>query len=133
MSFDMFLFCVQDGEPSTFPLALVEEAFGLYAKSRNENGWQLHFPDGGVCDLYFDPTPQTDGFMVSRPSGNPELWKGLIEILKRTTSVLLWPGGPPVIADVSVIPHIPRGMIESLGEPVITTDSDKIRELIRNS
>lgn len=129
----MFLSCVRDGESSTFPLAVVEETLGPYAKSRSKNGWQLHFPDGGVCDLYFNPAPQTDGFMVSRPSGNPELWKGLIEILKRTTSVLFWPGGVPVVADISVIPHLPKDFIEALGEPVVTTDSDKIRALISKS
>jgi len=70
--------------------------------------------------------------MVSRPTVSPELWKGLAEILKRTTSVLYWSGTPCVVADASVIPHLPPDMIESLGDPVVTTDRDRILELIRN-
>jgi hypothetical protein len=110
---------------------LVEEIFGPYTTSNKDDScWVLRFRDGGVSELNVDAGPDIDGFMVSRPPNSPELWRGIIEILKRTTSVLYWPGTPCVVADASVIPHLPPDMIESLGEPVVTTDRDEILELI---
>ncbi len=134
MSFDMFVSCYRDGRSSTFPRKLAIELLGKFGSSKDDSHWVLSFPNGGWSEIYIGGTEsQVGGFMVTRSPDSPEFWNGLIEILKQTTSVLYWPGGPPVVADASVIPHIPNGMIDSLGKPVVTTDSDKIRELIRNS
>ncbi|MDE2228973.1 MAG: hypothetical protein KGL11_08035 [Alphaproteobacteria bacterium] len=134
MSFDIFVSCYRDGEASTFPRKLAIELLGRFDPGgKDESHWVLKFPDGGWSEIYVTAGPRIGGFMVTRSPDSPEFWSGLIEILKRTTSVLYWPGGPPVVADASVIPHIPKGMIEALGEPVVTTDRDKILELIRNS
>ena len=134
MSFEVFLSCYKNGETSTFPLSVLENALAHYADRCDEQHyWVLEFPDGSNSELGLQPGAQIEGCTVFRPSDSPELWNGLIEILKRTMSVLYWPGGPPVVADAAVIPHVPKDMIESLGEPVVTTDREKIFELIRNS
>ena len=136
MSFEIYISCFRDGEPSTFPRALAEKIFGSYTTSKKDDpSWVLTFPDGDKSELNLGPEPQIDGFMVNRPTGSPELWNGIIEILKRTSSVLYWPGEATacVVADAAVIPHLPPDMVESIGTPVVTTDSEKIQDVIRSS
>jgi len=134
MSFEIYLSCYKSGEGSKFPMAVLEEALGRYAKRHDEEHWWiLKFPDGGRSDLFFQPGEQIDGGMVSRPCTSPELWSGLIKILKRTSSVLYWPGGGCVVADAAVIADMPPDMIKSLGRPVVTTDPKVILDLIARS
>jgi hypothetical protein len=66
MSFDLFLQCFQDGEPSALPLSLLERSFGPYTSVREENCRALHYPDGGQCELHMNAVQeQKSDFMVA--------------------------------------------------------------------
>lgn len=90
MSFEIYISCFRDGEPSTSPRALAEKAFGSCITSKKDDpSWVLTFPDGGKSELNLGPGLEIDGFMMNRSSGSPELRNGIVEILKRTSSPLL--------------------------------------------
>ena len=134
MSFDLFLQSFHNGEPTAFPFSLIERGFGPYTSVREEKCWVLHYPDGGRCELYVDSTQEEiDDFMAARPPASPEFWETLLDLLRETPSCLYWPGGGPVIANASVRDHLPKRMIEKLGEPTIASTPEQICEAIRKN
>ena len=46
--------------------------------------------------------------------------------------MLYWPGKGCVVADKAVIPHIAANFDEKMGTPTVTTDIEKIFELMEN-
>ncbi|HYL33364.1 MAG TPA: hypothetical protein VEU53_09500 [Stellaceae bacterium] len=90
----------------------------------------LNFPDGGSSELYIEKDSAISDFMIARPAGSPELWKGLLEILKCTSAVLFWPDGGAVVADESVIQHLPESVIEVVGVPTVVHEPEEIPRLI---
>jgi hypothetical protein len=133
MSFDIFLGCFQNGKSLKFPQDIVEKALGQYVAERRKNCWVLSFPDGGRSFLYIDDDNQVGDFSVNRPAASLELWQGLLDILRQTSTVLYWPGGGCVVGNAAVIPHLPPDMIKSLGTPIVATDTQTILDMIKRS
>jgi hypothetical protein len=105
MSFDIFLVCLQNGEVSTFPLTLVETAFAPFIESRGDESWALTESN---ADVWIDTEPEISGFMVSRPPGeNHPFWQAVFDLMRQTPTVLHWQGGGAVVADESVVAHMP--------------------------
>ncbi|HEX9490888.1 MAG TPA: hypothetical protein VF930_11415 [Stellaceae bacterium] len=130
MSFEVFLQCYRDSEPFRFPRAVVEEAFP-FADRRDPGCWELKFPDGGRSDLYIDDELEIWNLMVSRLARSPELWTGLFDILRRTGSMLFWPGGGSVVADESVVPHL---LPDIIMEPLtVVREGSEILPIIERS
>lgn len=134
MSFDLFLQNFRHGDSATFPRAVVESAFKGYIKEIDPEFSILNFPDGGSSELYTEDGAENgaaiSGFMIARPAGSPELWVGLLDILKRTGAVLFWPDGGAVVADESVIPNLPESVIEVVGVPTVVHEPEEIPRLI---
>jgi hypothetical protein len=131
MSFDIFLGCFLNGKPSSFPKDTVEKAFGRFAAERRQHCWVLRFPNGGRSYLYLDDDDnQIEDFNVNRPAGSPELWRGIWDILRQTSSVLYWPGGGCIVGHASVTAHLPLDMIKALGTPAVATDPQFIPDFI---
>lgn len=130
MSFDLFLQNFQRGEIATFPRAVVDSAFKGYLKEVDPEFSILNFPDGGSSELYIDKDAAISGFMIARPAGSPELWRGLLDILKRTGAVLFWPDGGAVVADESAIQNLPESVIEVVGTPTVVREPEEIPRLI---
>lgn len=126
MSFDIYLCAWQDGRESPFPLAIVEEALGRFAEWRDETRWVLSFPDGGTSNLYVGDEPQTSFLSVNRPASSPELWQGMFEILRRTTSVLIRPGGGGIVADASAIAKLVPDIVRTAEEITVVTEPAQI-------
>jgi hypothetical protein len=115
MSFDMFLFTFRSGEPAPFPLAVIDKFLGPFIKFRSNDYWSLSFPNGGNTFFYLDgDRKEIDNFCVNRPADSPELWTGLLEILRETGGVLWWPGGGSVVAEETHIAHLPSDMMKIL-------------------
>lgn len=130
MSFDLFLQNFERGEAATFPRAIVESAFKGYLKEVDPEFFVLNFPDGGSSELFTDSDPAISGFTIARPAGSPELWRGLLEILKATGAVLFWPEGGAVVADESAIRNLPDSLIEVVGTPTVVREPEEIPRLI---
>lgn len=130
MSFDLHLQNFRQGEITPFPRAVLESAFKGYLKQVDPEFFTLNFPDGGSCELYTEGDPAISSFMIAGPVGSPELWKGLLEILRNTGAVLLWPDGGAVVADESAIQHLPESVIEVVGVPTVVHQPEEIPRLI---
>lgn len=129
MSFDVSLSCFQNGEPATFPRALLERAFAAFADRSDPEVWILK----GGSTLDVDAGAEINGFSVNRPPEYDEFWNAIMDILRQTPSVFYWPDGGCVIADPAVAKHLPDDFIDGLGTPTVTTDPSEILDLIMNS
>lgn len=123
MSFDIFLVCLDHGEVATFPRSIIEERFAPFIESRSRTSWKLV---DSLADVWIgEDKVQTGGFMVSRPPGDKKhpFWQALLDVMGETQTVLHWPTGGPlphaVVANESVIAHMPADMLRILGRPKI--------------
>jgi len=122
MSFDIFLVCVDHGEVANFPRSMIEERFAPFIESRTSGSWGLI---DSLADVWIAEGSRTSGFMVSRPPGheNHPFWQALLDIMGQTQTVLHWPSGGPlphaVVANESVIAHMPADMLRVVGRPKI--------------
>lgn len=134
MSFDIYVCSFRDGEPAPFSLAVIDKALGPYIKYREHHCWSLCFPNGGRSFVYLkDDRQEIDFFSVNRPADSPELWIGLLEILRETRGMLFWPGGGAVVAHQSDIAHLPPSMIDIFGTPTVVSNGRQIEECIEKS
>src|ERR1700749_3219501 len=118
MSFDIYLICFDNGDPGYFSTNIMEKAFGSSLISKEGGHWTLKFPDGGGGRMTTDDGQMANGFVMNRPSGG-DLYDAIYEIMRQTRTVLSWSFGGAAVADASVIPHIVKEMIESVGLPTV--------------
>jgi hypothetical protein len=101
---------------------------------REHHCWGLSFPDGGKSFLYLkDEQKEIEHICVNRPTDSPELWTGLLEILRETGAVLYWPGGGAVVAAEAHIAHLPQDMIDIFGTPTVVSRGREIEDCIAKS
>ncbi|HEX9490889.1 MAG TPA: hypothetical protein VF930_11420 [Stellaceae bacterium] len=123
-----------DGEPAPFSLAVLDKFLGQFIEFRSHHCWSLSFPNGGTSFLYLkDDQNEIDHACVNRPADSPELWIGLLDILRETGGMLCWPGGGAVVADEAHIAHLPPEMIKILGRPTVVGSGREIEECIEKS
>lgn len=135
MSFDLELMSFKDGDPASFPVSIVKDALGPFIRSRDDDGMcHLAFPDGGGGEMFaFDEEEtETSDISIGRASGTA-IYDALYEILRQTHSALIWSFGGCAVADASVIPDLPDGLIEDLGQPVIVKSGAEIAAAIAES
>ena len=133
MSFKIYLGSFRAGEGSTFPIDIVERAFGKYVEAREPTCWALAYPDGTGCEVYIRAAPKISGFMVARPINASPFADALFEVLSNSAGVIYWPGGGCVVADAAVIPQLPNDMITSLGMPTVVKSGHEIFDCIARS
>ena len=130
MSFQVWLLSVGD----SFPLALADEKFSPFIEKRSSDKWDLV----GLGEIWIDDSPMCGGFMVSRPPGDEHpFWKGLLEIMQQTETVLYWLSDGPkpycVVANEAAIPLMPADMVEALGRPRIVEEPWEFCDAINES
>lgn len=131
MSWDMWVTCFHKGELGRFPREIVERAFDGFTDRTEADYWRLHGCHGTVS---LGVEREIDSFAVNRPPGpDHPFWPALIKVLKQTSCVLYWPGDGSVVANKSVIHHIPATFDKAVGTPTVTTDLDEIMEMIRKA
>ena len=127
MSFDLNLISFKDGDPSPFPVSIVMDALGPFIQSRDDDGLcRLAFADGGGEMFAFDDGETEISDISIGGANGVDIYDALYEILSRTHSALIWSFGGCVVADASVIPDLPDGLIEDLGQPVIVKSGAEI-------
>jgi hypothetical protein len=131
MSFEIFVQTFQKGEFDGFPRQGIRDAFGTYLSELESDFWRLRYDDANSCDLYLNAHHSNanlvHGFMLSKPCGDLRLWDALAFILSLGNIVLYFPGGQaPLVADISIAPHLPQDMIEALGQPIVVTSGNEI-------
>ena len=129
MSFDIMLQHFTGGECSTFPRALVESSFGPFVVHRTDSFIRVRYPDDSGADMWFDNVENIDHIMFNHCGGNT-FTKAMFELMKRTGSVIYWPGGRAVVADRSVIDTLPPDIVKALGTPTVISAPQEIRDAI---
>jgi hypothetical protein len=136
MSFDIFLQCFRNGKSATFERAIFDESFPAYFvdRERYPGLMRIEYSDGGGADIYVDDGDHVGGMMFNHCGGDA-FFDALYELARQTGSVIFWPGvgRTSVIADPTMIRHLPADLIESCGEPVLVHDRVGIMEAIRNT
>jgi hypothetical protein len=136
MSFHLWLVCLDRGEVTSFPRAMVEDACAPFIESRGENSWKL---SDCLADLWINSAAEIGGFSVTRPPGDKKhpFWQALLSIMHQTQTVLHWPTGGPlphaVVADESVIAHMPADMLRIVGRPNIVRKPEEFWQRIGES
>ena len=132
MSFDIFIFAFESGgEPRKFPRAVLERAFGGFSDMSDPTWWSVSDSFAGI---QLDNAMEIDNFGVNRPPHfEHPFWPALFDVLRETSSVLLWPGGGPVATDHSVAATLPEGMIEEGGGLTVVSSAAEIVRAIQES
>ena len=130
MSFDIFVGAYKRGESVTFPRRIAEEIFADLINMRGASGWSLKLPRWGAVSgfVYISDDPDCDGFMVSRPPFSRVFYDAVLTLMRRTSSVVYWPGKGVCICapDPETVAELPPDMIEVLGQPKIVTSAADI-------
>jgi hypothetical protein len=136
MSFDIWLVCLDRGKVASFPRKLVEDACAPFIESRSEDSWNL---SDSLADVWIGTDAEIEGFGVSRPPGDEKhpFWQALLDIMRQTQTVLHWPTGGPlphaVVADESVIAHMPADMLRIVGRPNVVQRPEEFWQRIAES
>ncbi|WP_234249904.1 hypothetical protein [Billgrantia desiderata] len=131
MSFDVYLQSFSHGDPVGIPCDAIRETFGDALSETEADWWRLSFSPDVSCDLSLsalDDDPQSiHSIIVERPCHDHRLWDGLAHLLGKGSSVIYFPGcSGPLVADIAVVAHIPRDMLDTLGQPLLVKSGQDI-------
>src|SRR5689334_23206466 len=130
MSFDVFISCFMHGQASGVPEADVRSILGSALQGTPDaSSWQVTYGQdySTFCISRDDNDPtQIASITVNRPIADSRLWDDLHKVLSLGNFVLFFPDGRcPLVARKDAVPHLPRDMIDALGEPeVVASGSD---------
>ena len=102
MSFDIFLACVRNGQPSPLPRDLYESIFLPHAEhpdayKNNSDYLVVEYPDGGGASIYFggDNDDAKSNMMVNH-FGGEAFYADLYKFAHLTRSIIFWPTKDPI-------------------------------------
>ena len=135
MSFDIFVQCFENGEPAGIPRDAIRKAFGACLSEPEPNYWHLAFGPRDSCSLFLSLLAGTPNHIhnitVERPCADPRLWQGLAQLLAHDHTVLYFPGCPgPLLLSPQTACHLPHGMLEALGDPIVVTGGQDILQCV---
>jgi hypothetical protein len=133
MSSDLGLFSFENGAECPFPVAIARKVLEPFIAQRDDDLWELSFPDGGggYIGALADDEPFPD-ICINRPSG-ADLFDAIYEIMRQTHTIMWWTGGPDLItADEDITQHLPTDHIEKFGRPALVhSGADILAEIAK--
>ena len=125
-------------ESSGISREAVRSLFPIVEEKSETDYWPVRYEERDACELGVHPAPASAGKMlnglsVNRPCADLRFWQGLLAVLQMGSVVMFWPGGPPVVADQSVVEFLPRDMIESIGPVQVVQTPQELLNLVRQS
>lgn len=137
VSFDVYLQVFENGESAGISRDGVRDAFGAaFVSEPMPDRWKVTYDAQNSCDVYLSSHGSTmlKGFSINRPCGDLRLWDALAFILTLGNVVFYFPGGEaPLVAKLDVSRHLPRDMIEALGEPIVVGSGAQILREIQSA
>ena len=137
MSFDVYVEWFRDGEPAWVPTDDVRHAFGEALVSEDDLGWRLSFGPDLESDVYLsfhdNDASRVSSLSVNRPSSADAMWTSLFALLGMGNSVFYFPGGGVFARSPNVGRHVPREMVEALGEPQVVAQPQDLVDAIAAS
>jgi hypothetical protein len=137
MSFDMYLISFERQQPSGLPRHLVRDAFGEHLRWEDEeSGWTRYSEIDG-CSVLLSPLHSDPNLVscvsINRPVSDDRFWTSLYRIMRLGNYALFFSGRRgPLVAELSGVDHLPRDILDSLGQPIVVHDGREIVEQIRS-
>ena len=155
MSWDIYLSAHQDGEMHHFPLSVVLHAFGpaITYNQINETTCTLILEYANPDAEKYGMSPvrdveinmdiiiagdeiMTGGFCVNRPPSHDAFWESLYVVISHAQAVLYWGADEGeqcmAIGRAETERHLPQGMRDALGDPVLVKGYEDILALIKS-
>jgi hypothetical protein len=135
MSSEVYIQCFEHGKPAGMSRKPIRDAFGDFLRESEPNQWTLDYGGKNSCTVLLQLIGgDIHHLTVERPCADKRLWDSLASILKLGNMVFYFPGdAPPLVANDSVIEHLPPDMIKALGEPVVIRNGKDIVEQIETT
>ena len=136
MSFDLYLVCFADQQPSGVPRSAVLAAFGDDVRwEDDELGWTQYTAMDG-CSIRLSPLKSDRDLIscisINRLLGHDRFLASLYKIMQLGCVALIFPGGKgPLIASQSFATHLP--IFEHLGQPIVVYSEAEISQQIESS
>jgi len=129
VSFDIFLQCFRNREPTTFPRGLFEEIFARHAIAPRFPLDEVTYGDGGAA-IYGGDDDDIQGLMFNH-CGGETFFSALYQLAQRTGSVVFWPDTAPstAVTDAGTIAHLPEGF-DRLGPPYVARSGCDLADYI---
>jgi hypothetical protein len=127
--------CFENGQVAGVSLGDVRESFGRFLIDPGPGMWQVRYDDANYCDMRPVPLESDESRIASLgmegACTDPRLWDALFAILKLGNVVMRWPGSGPVVAEASVVEHLPPELIKASGPPAVVHRGADIAKLIQ--
>lgn len=133
MSFDIMLQRFQDGRSATFARTIVDEIFDPFVVHRDPSFIRVKYPDRSGADIWIGEDEAETSAIMFNHCGGEQFANAFFELLKRTGSVIYWPGGGCVVVDPGVAKELPADMVKALGAPKVVHSGRDIFECIIQS
>lgn len=137
LSFSVFINWFANGEPDWISTDELRRVFGKFLASEDEFGWRLSFGPQLDSDVYLrfgdDDTTKVCGLSVDRPSSAPAMWTALYELLGVGNAVFYFPGSGLYTRLPNAAHHLPRDMLDALGDPKVVMRPDALPEAIESA
>ena len=128
---------VQNGAASGVLRGLVEGVFASNVQEQSSSLLRVRYGSNDDCVVQLQPLSYGSELVhfltFERPCLDEQLWRDVITTLHLGNGVLYFPGGRPLVTDVSVAQHMPGDMLEALGEPAAIAGPNDIIHHIRSA
>ncbi|ATL27644.1 hypothetical protein [Streptomyces formicae] len=129
MSYDIFVCRFVDGEPAVLDKEVAHEALDPYVTARDENFLQIKAgSDGGSADIHFS----SDTNITINHLGGDEIMNVIVELVRRTESSLILPGGTVVLSRDEDRECLPESIRDGW-EVAVASTGEEITRAIRES
>lgn len=117
-----------NGKADGIALQAILDAFDKQESDHKNGFYRLYYDETNVCDFTVGLENEVvTNICVHRPCGHQRLSESIFDVLRIGPYVLFAPGGnSPIIAQPHMRAHLPDGMVEALGKPMLVHQAEDI-------
>jgi len=137
MGFEIYAQCFGETKRIGIAVSSVRALFPILEETSKTDFWTVQYDAKNSCEigitkLKSDET-RLESLYVVRPCAHPRLWDALSSLLRMGNVVILWPGSPPVVSEVSMGASLPNDVIESLGPARSVRSGEELLRLVNET
>ena len=137
MSFEVFVECFAETKQTGLPRAAVRSLFPVDESASEPDYWRVRYDDTNTCEIGVTPLANNGARLsrmyVDRPSGDMRIWDALFQILNMGFVVLVFPGGPAIVAHQGAASVITAELTEAIGQVVCVESGESILKIVHES
>jgi hypothetical protein len=135
VGFEVYLQFFGETERTGISRTVVRSFFPVTEDESEPDYWRVRYNSKNSCEIGVTPLASSRemlaGLFVNRPCADLRLWDGSVRVLRMGCVVMFWPGGPPVVAEGTPTPDLPKDMIESIGKPNYVGSATELIRLVQ--